>query len=96
MGEDAMIRDDVEGVKRTSLSIIEEHIKQLRSIFPEAFSEGKIDFEKLKAALGDIVDRQPEKYSFTWAGKRNSIQLLQAPYSGPIKRDNKRGGCKIQ
>lgn len=74
-----MIRDDVEGVKRTSLSIIDEHIKQLRSIFPEAFSEGKVDFEKLKAALGDIVDGQPEKYSFTWAGKRNSIQLLQAP-----------------
>lgn len=76
---DAMIKDEVEKVERTSPDIVNEHVEQLKAIFPEVFSEGKVDFEKLKAALGDIVDSQPEKYSFTWAGKRNSIQLLQTP-----------------
>src|SRR5579863_6939576 len=74
-----MIKDEVEMVERTSPDIVREHVEQLKANFPEAFSEGKLDFEKLKAVLGDIVDTQPEKYSFTWAGKRNAIQLLQTP-----------------
>jgi adenine-specific DNA-methyltransferase len=77
--EVAMLKDDVENVERTSPNFVFEHIEQLKSIFPEAFIEGKIDFEKLKVALGDIVDTQQEKYSFTWAGRKNAIQLLQTP-----------------
>jgi adenine-specific DNA-methyltransferase len=32
----------------------------------------------LKVALGEMVDDQPDRNSFSWAGKRNAIQLLQA------------------
>jgi predicted nuclease of restriction endonuclease-like (RecB) superfamily len=38
--------------------------------------QGKVDFEKLRATLGEIVDERPERYSFTWAGKRDCIRLL--------------------
>ncbi len=46
---------------------------------PQAFTEGKIDLEKLRATLGDLADDRLERYSFSWAGKRDAIRLLQAP-----------------
>lgn len=74
-----MLRDEIETVETASPNILVEQTKQLKLIFPQAFSEGKIDFKKLRAALGDMVDAQPERYSFTWAGKRNATLLLQTP-----------------
>jgi adenine-specific DNA-methyltransferase len=52
---------------------------QLRELFPEALTEGRLDFDKLRAALGDFVDDAPERYSFSWAGKRDALRLLQMP-----------------
>ncbi len=74
-----MIRDEIETVETTSPNPLEKQTEQLKLIFPQVFSEGKIDFKKLRAALGDAVDTQPERYSFTWAGKRDATLLLQAP-----------------
>ena len=74
-----MIKEEIETVEKTSPDLIVEQTEQLKNIFPEVFSEGKIDFDKLKTSLGDMVDDQPERYSFTWAGKRNATQLLQTP-----------------
>ena len=58
---------------------INERIEQLKTLFPEVVSEGKVDFEKLRQSLGEIVDDRPERYSFTWAGKKDAIRLLQTP-----------------
>ena len=74
-----MLRDEIETVETASPNILVEQTEQLKLIFPQAFSEGKIDFKKLRAALGDAVDAQPERYSFAWAGKRNATLLLQSP-----------------
>src|SRR5438270_6727408 len=74
-----MIRDEIETVERTSADLLAEQTERLELIFPQVFSEGKIDFKKLQAALGDLVDTQPERYSFSWAGKRNATLLLQTP-----------------
>ena len=74
-----MIRDEIESVETASPNILVEQTEQLKLIFPQVFSEGKVDFKKLRAALGDMVDTQPERYSFTWAGKRNATLLLQTP-----------------
>ena len=62
-----------------SPDIVRERLIALKEDFPEAFTEGQIDFEKLRAALGDLVDDSPERYSVTWAGKRDAIRLLQTP-----------------
>ncbi len=74
-----MLKDEIESVETASPNILVEQTDQLKLIFPQVFSEGKIDFKKLRAALGDMVDTQPERYSFTWAGKRNATLLLQTP-----------------
>ena len=47
-------------------------------MLPQVFTEGKIDVDKLHAALGDAADERPERYSFTWAGKRAAIQEGQS------------------
>lgn len=66
-------------VRKQTSSITNEQLTNLRALLPHVFSEGKIDFEKLRAALGDFGDERPERYSFTWAGKREAIRILQTP-----------------
>lgn len=73
-----------EKINTTSANMTEERLAQLRQLLPEAFSEGKVDFDRLRAALGDHVDDRPERYSFTWAGKRDAIRLLQTPTSATL------------
>jgi adenine-specific DNA-methyltransferase len=68
-----------EPVAAASPDVVAERSAWIADLFPEAVAEGKIDFEKLKATLGAVVDTRPERYSLTWAGKRDAIQLLQVP-----------------
>ena len=68
-----------EPVELETPHIAQDQVERLREIFPEVFSEGRVDFDKLRATLGEIVDEQPERYQFTWAGKRDAIRLLQTP-----------------
>lgn len=68
-----------EHVTLSAVNPNDERLERLRDLFPEAFSEGKIDWEKLRAALGAVVDDRPERYNFTWAGKRDAIKLVQMP-----------------
>jgi adenine-specific DNA-methyltransferase len=53
----------------------EENIKKLKQLFPEVFTEGKIDFEKLKQVLGEYVEDSNERYNFTWNGKGRAYLL---------------------
>ncbi len=66
-------------VSLTEVDLIGGRIHALRGFIPKAFAEGKIDFIKLREALGDDVDDRTDRYSFFWAGKRDAIRLLQAP-----------------
>ena len=61
---------------KESLDLVKENIEKLKEIFPDVFSEGKIDFEKLKENLGEFVEEDEEKYQFTWFGKKMQIKLL--------------------
>jgi len=66
-------------VTREVPDILEEELVDLKNLFPQVVSEGKIDFEELRLTLGSAVQVGPERYSFSWSGKRNSIQILQTP-----------------
>ncbi len=43
-----------EKISKESENILSENILKFKQIFPNIFSEGKIDFEKLKETLGDL------------------------------------------
>ncbi|MBP8994677.1 MAG: site-specific DNA-methyltransferase [Bacteroidales bacterium] len=62
-----------------SLPITEDKQNALRQLFPEVFSEGKIDWEKLKATLGEDITFSNERYVLNWAGKSDAFKVLQAP-----------------
>lgn len=66
-------------VNLTSSNLSEEKLAELRRILPDAFSEEKIDWDKLRAVLGDDVDAGVEKFGFTWAGKSNAIKNVLIP-----------------
>lgn len=68
-----------------SLDITSQNIEQLRQLFPDVFSEGKIDFKALKAVLGAEIDDSEERYNFTWNGKTKSRQLAQMPSTGTLR-----------
>lgn len=56
-------------VAKATPDVLAERLEAMRELVPEALSEGKIDFEKLRVALGEAVDDSPERYSFTRARK---------------------------
>jgi adenine-specific DNA-methyltransferase len=68
-----------ERVAATAGDVRAERIGQLRKLFPEVFVEGKIDCDKLRAALGAAAGLGPGRFSFTWAGKDDALALLQTP-----------------
>ena len=75
-----------------SLNITEENLAKLKRLFPEAFTEGKIDFDVLRQLLGDFVDDEEERYSFKWNGKGKALRLSQTPSLGtlrPCKEESK-------
>ena len=67
------------------MDIVAENIRQLRQLFPEAFTEKKVDFKVLKEILGEYVDNNTERYSFTWNGKSKARMLAQTPSIGTLR-----------
>jgi len=75
-----------------SLDIKEQNIEKLKELFPEVFSEDKIDFTKLQEELGNFTEDENERYNFTWNGKQNAKKIAQTPSTGtlrPCKEDSK-------
>ncbi len=69
----------------TSHDIVADNIDKLKTIFPEAFTEGKIDFDVLKETLGEYRETREERYNFSWAGKSKARRLAQTPATGTLR-----------
>lgn len=68
-----------------SKDIVADNISKLKELFPEAFTEGKVDFDALKEVLGNYIDGREERYSFTWNGKSKARMLAQTPSTGTLR-----------
>ena len=68
-----------------SEDVVAENVERLKTLFPEAFTEGKIDFEVLKQLLGGEVEEREEKYGLNWHGKRQARQLALTPSTGTLR-----------
>lgn len=64
---------------------IEERLEVLKTLMPEAFSEGKLDLERLKAVLGQNVETGRERYGLSWAGKAEAIRAVQVPSRATLR-----------
>jgi len=69
-----------------SLDITAQNIARLKELFPEILTDGqKIDFDMLKAVLGEVVEGGQERYQFTWRGKKEIITGAQKPSKGTLR-----------
>lgn len=89
--------DNNTAMNGASLNISEQRRRDLKQLFPAAFSETRndagelvesIDFERLKAELGEfseIYDNRRERYGMDWPGKRDCLRLIQQPSYATLK-----------
>lgn len=68
-----------------SLDLIAENIAQLKALFPEVVTEGKIDFEVLQAILGGEIEKRQTYYKFTWNGKEEARAYARIPSMGTLR-----------
>ena len=72
-----------------SLDISAAKIAQLRQLFPEVVTEGKVDFQRLRDILGDDdVVLHKEYYELNWAGKSTAREEIQKQSSATLIPDN--------
>jgi adenine-specific DNA-methyltransferase len=58
---------------------------ELLRLFPEIRTEGrKLDFDRLKLALGESVDVGRERYGLNWPGRADCFKTIQAPSLGTL------------
>ena len=69
---------------KDSLTPQQERLDVLKRLMPEIFDEGKIDFEKLKATLGEYITFSNERYVLNWAGKSDAFRVMQCPSSATL------------
>ena len=75
--------EEIKKVDWESEDLVDDRLRQLKKLVPEAFSESGIDFDKLRLLLGDEVDEGDERYAFTWPGKADAIRQSQTSTTAP-------------
>lgn len=71
---------EIQKQELTSMNIKEHQRQKLKELFPEAFAEGnKIDWDKLKLTLGEMVDVGKERFGMNWPGKSDCFKTIQQP-----------------
>jgi len=70
---------------RPAFTFTEDRLRQLQQIVPEAFADGKINWEALRQALGEhLEDDAQEHFGLTWPGKREARRLAALPPQGTL------------
>lgn len=58
-----------------SMDLENSNMEKLKTVFPECFSEGKLDIDKLLSLCGEYIEDDFEKYKFEWKGKADVCTL---------------------
>ncbi len=72
-----------------SLNIVEEKLARLRELIPEVFSEGEVDWEKMRAALDGNFEFKDERYHLNWSGKTDAFRVLQSQTTATLAPSRK-------
>lgn len=68
-----------------TLDLVGTNKDKLKQIFPECFSEDKLDIDKLLSLCGEYIDNDFEKYKFEWKGKTQCLRLAQKRSTGTLR-----------
>jgi len=70
---------------RPTFTFTEDRLRELQQVVPEAFADGKINWETLREALGEVLeDETQEHFGLTWPGKREARRLAALPPQGTL------------
>jgi adenine-specific DNA-methyltransferase len=74
------VAEEPEKLDLRSPEIAGDRQRELLRLYPEARTEGgKLDFERLRLALGASIDVGKERYGMNWPGKADCFRTLQRP-----------------
>ncbi len=68
-----------------SMDIEHTEREKLRAVFPQCFTEGKLDIDKLLNLCGEYITDDFEKYEFRWKGKSECLQLAGKRSAGTLR-----------
>jgi adenine-specific DNA-methyltransferase len=78
--------DQPERLDLRSQDIAQPKAQELLRVFPEIRTEGgRLDFDRLKLALGEAVDVGKERYGMNWPGKADCFRTIQMPSLGTLR-----------
>ena len=77
--------NEIEKLDLNSLNLKNKKIQEFKAIFPEVFSDGKIDIQALEREFGEWKEVDKERYGLTWFGKSNCIRVIQQPSIGTLR-----------
>jgi len=72
---------------RPNFTFDEDRVEELKTIAPEAFADGKINWDVLRTALGDNLETETagtEHFGLSWPGKREARRLASIPSTGTL------------
>jgi adenine-specific DNA-methyltransferase len=70
---------------RPSFTFTEDRLKELQAVVPEAFADGKINWDTLREALGEnLKEENQEHFGLFWPGKREARRLAAMPSIGTL------------
>lgn len=76
---------EIEKVSSQSMDIEKADLEKLKAVFPQCFSEGKLDISKLLALFGQYDDNDFEKYKFEWKGKSECYRIAGKRSTGTLR-----------
>ena len=76
---------DIKKIDGKSLDIEAVDKEKLKAVFPQCFSEGKLDIDKLLSLCGEYIDNDFEKYKFEWKGKSECYKIAGKRSTGTLR-----------
>src|SRR5260370_22472838 len=76
----------IERLKPT-FSLTEERLRGLEDVVPEAFADGRINWDTLREILGERLEDEEagaEHFGLFWPGKREARRLAVQPSKGAL------------
>jgi len=68
-----------------SLDVTGVNKEKLKTVFPECFTEGNLDIDKLLSLCGEYIDNDFEKYKFEWKGKSECYRIAGLRSTGTLR-----------
>ena len=79
----------IQKAERESLNIKDKLLETLKASAPEVFAEGRVNWDKLRRALGEHLETSADKFNFMWAGKAQAVTNVLIPSKATLRPDQK-------